>query len=501
MRDKLKNKYKNTKHMKTKLFFKSDLTRLRGLVVILLVMFAYTQARGTTVTYTFSNSSWNASPANWTNITSGSGYESDRGVANNGVNGACMSPVSYSGGVSSIVVVASSNTTGGKVTIKIGSTTIATKDIANSNNVTYTYNSSDYANIATLSGNVKLEVTKPTSKTLWVKSVAITYSTEKYTVTYNAGSGTCGTASAKQTAPGTALTLPSATPNSNCIGEGWLFAGWKRTSAQTETTTVPTMYAAGASYVPEADETLYAVYRLGDYYSIDFESATSAYTDWTFSNATSAESGAIFPHGGSKYGTTGGKTSAYIVTKNKIEEPQSIRFYISKTTTNTTATSWKVQTSENGSVWTDRKSQEAQSMGQGEWVEVTQDLSSYTNVYVRIYYDGGSSTAMRAIDDAVLSCATFNSNPDCTYDWFVDVMHDAEIAPKQGTYSMPAALNDADKGTDTYCDEKHYHFLGWVVEDEINDDGSLKSGYTLYPAGDAGHTANNKTYYAIWGKD
>lgn len=486
--------------MKTNSIFKA-LSKTRILAVLMLVMFAYTQAWGTTVTYTFSNSSWNASPANWTNNTSGSGYESDRGVANNGVNGACTSPVSYSGGVSSISVVASANNAGGKITIKIGSTTIATKDIANSNNQTYTFNSSDYADITDLTGNVKLEVTKPTSKTLWVKSVAITYSTEKYTVTYNAGSGSCGTASATQTKPGKALTLPSATPNSYCVDEGWVFAGWKQTSAQAATTSLPTLYAAGASYVPDATETLYAVYRLGDYYSIDFEGATSAYTDWTFNNATSAESGAIFPHGGSKYGTTGGKTSAYIVTKNKIEEPQSIRFYISKTTTNTTETSWKVQTSENGSVWSDRKTQAAQSMGQGEWVEVTQDLSSYTNVYVRIYYDGGSSTAMRAIDDAVLSCATFNSNPDCTYDWFVDVMHDAEIAPKQGTYSMPAALNDADKGTDTYCDEKHYHFLGWVVEDEINDDGSLKSGYTLYPAGDAGHTANNKTYYAIWGKD
>lgn len=487
--------------MKTNSIFNA-VCKTRILALLVLVMFTCTYARGTTVTYTFSNSSWNASPANWTNNTAGSGFESDspaRGVANNGVNGACTSPVSYSGGVSSISVVASANYAGGKITIKIGSTTIATKDVANSNNQTYTFNSSDYADITDLTGNVKLEVTKPSSKTLWVKSVAITYSTEKYTVTYNAGSGSCGTASATQTKPGKALTLPSATPNSYCVDEGWVFAGWKQTSAQAATTSLPTLYAAGASYVPDATETLYAVYRLGDYYSIDFESATSAYTDWTFINATSAESGAIFPHGGSKYGTTGGKTSAYIVTKNKIEEPQSIRFYISKTTTNTTETLWKVQTSENGSVWSDRKTQAAQSMGQGEWVEVTQDLSSYTNVYVRIYYDGGSSTAMRAIDDAVLSCATFNSNPDCIYDYFVDNMHGNETTTQQGTYSMPAALSDVTPG-DTYCAEKHYHFVGWLSEAYVNADGSLKSGYEsyLYAPGHSGHTANNTTYYAIW---
>lgn len=488
--------------MKTNSIFNA-VCKTRYLAVLMLVMFAYTQAWGTTVTYTFSNSNWNASPANWTNNTSGSSFESaspSRGVANNAVNGSCTSPVSYSGGISSISIVASANKGDGTIQVKIGTQEIATKTIANSNNQTYTFNSSDYADIASLTGNVRINVTCPSSgKTLWVKSVTITYSTEKYTVTYNAGSGSCGTASAKQTTPGTALTLPSATPNSNCIGEGWLFAGWKRTSAQTETTTVPTMYAAGASYVPEADETLYAVYRLGDYYAIDFESASSAYTDWTFNNATSAESGTIFPHGGNKYGTTGGMTSAYIVTKNKIDEPQSIRFYISKTTTNTTATSWKVQTSENGSVWTDRKSQEAQSMGQGEWVEVSQDLSSYTNVYVRIYYDGGSSTANRAIDDVVLSSATFNSNPDCTYDYFVDNMHGNETTTKQGTYSMPAALSDATPGDD-YCAETHYHFVGWLSEDYVNADGTLKSGYEdyLYEPGHSGHTANNKTYYAIW---
>lgn len=39
-------------------------------------------------------------------------------------------------------------------------------------------------------------------------------------------------------------------------------------------------------------------------------------------------------------------------------------------------------------------------MTKGTWVEVTQDLSSYSNVYVRIYYTG--STAIRNIDDVKL---------------------------------------------------------------------------------------------------
>ena len=65
---------------------------------------------------------------------------------------------------------------------------------------------------------------------------------------------------------------------------------------------------------------------------------------------------------------------------------------------------------------------------------------------------------------------------------------------------MPSP-SDADKGEDTYCEEKHYHFVGWVEESDINENGTLKAEATVYPAGDAGHTANNKTYYAIWAKE
>lgn len=134
--------------------------------------------------------------------------------------------------------------------------------------------------------------------------------------------------------------------------------------------------------------------------SIDFESATTAYTDWTFENMTSQQTGSITAHGGTNYGTTGGKETASITTKSAIEAPQSITFYVSKQSKNTTASSWKLQVSSDNSTWTDVKTQSATSMTKGVWVEVTQDLSSYSNVYVRIYYTG--STAVRNIDDVEL---------------------------------------------------------------------------------------------------
>lgn len=284
-------------------------------------------AWGEEITYTFSSKSWAASPANWTSNTDGSNFESSgsaRGVANNGVNGACTSPITFAN-VSSISIVASSNTTGGKVAIKIGDTQIANKSIAKSNNDTYTYNSDDYPSIANLSGNVQIVVTK-NSKTVWVKSITITYSAvPAYTVVWTinpAAGGSLSTTSGTSTTvtPNSAYTYDSpaytvttgsatvsqntntftATPTSNCSirinmverpkftvtlmddGDtrtqdsygasvtlparagcaGYTFAGWTKTwvTDQTEWTTTAPTIIPAGSYTPTANENLYPVY-------------------------------------------------------------------------------------------------------------------------------------------------------------------------------------------------------------------------------------------------
>lgn len=111
----------------------------------------------------------------------------------------------------------------------------------------------------------------------------------------------------------------------------------------------------------------------------------------------------ITAHSGSYYGTTGGKEKASIVTVSPVESPQSITFYVSKTTTNVKTSNWQVRTSKDGKKWETLKTQSASSMKKGEWVEVTQDLSSYKNVYVGVFYDG--TAALRAIDDLTLVCS------------------------------------------------------------------------------------------------
>ena len=143
-------------------------------------------------------------------------------------------------------------------------------------------------------------------------------------------------------------------------------------------------------------------YAWGEDLVIDFEKSTSSYSDWTFVNMESMKSD-ITAHSGSFFGTTGGKKTASIVTKSPVESPKSITFYISKTSTNARASNWIIRTSKDSVNWETVKTQSASSMDKGKWVEVTQDLSSYKNVYVGVYYDG--TTAIRAIDDLTLVCS------------------------------------------------------------------------------------------------
>ncbi len=83
---------------------------------------------------------------------------------------------------------------------------------------------------------------------------------DRYTISYNAGTGSCATVSWTQTSSSIeATTLPTAT-----IGDdSWTFAGWAEQSIA-ETGTQPKMYKAGEVYKPTADITLYAVYRKDD---------------------------------------------------------------------------------------------------------------------------------------------------------------------------------------------------------------------------------------------
>lgn len=138
-------------------------------------------------------------------------------------------------------------------------------------------------------------------------------------------------------------------------------------------------------------------------YVIDFENPLDEYVDWTMTNVEQ-KTADITAHGGTYYGTTGGKTTASIQTTEKIAYPGLFTCYVSKTSNNTTTSTWHVQISSDGENWTDVTTASATSMSKGSWNEVTANLDNYSDVYVRLYYNG--TTAVRTVDDISLKMAS-----------------------------------------------------------------------------------------------
>lgn len=144
-------------------------------------------------------------------------------------------------------------------------------------------------------------------------------------------------------------------------------------------------------------------------YTIDFENDVDAYVDWNTSNIGIHTTGVTSAHGGSAWGSNvnsndNATTTAYIQTKEKVAYPNVFTCYISKESSNSTASSWKIQVSSDGSSWTDIAT--LSSMTQNTWTEFTGDIKAagHTNVYVRLYYSG--SNAKRAVDDISLTTYT-----------------------------------------------------------------------------------------------
>lgn len=222
----------------------------------------------------------------------------------------------------------------------------------------------------------------------------------KYNVTVQTVQNGSVTANPTTAAEGAVVTL-TATPDS-----GYEFESWNVTNASTSASITVT---DNKFTMPAADVNVSATFKEVSSEGtktlvVDFEKATDQYADWVFTNITTQQTDVnVAAHGGSYFGTTGGKQTGSVQTKDKVE-PKSITFYISKTTTNTTSSSWKVQTSSNGSTWNDAKTVSASSVTRGTWTEVTNTFAgSLKDVYVRVYYTG--TTAVRTIDDIALVVA------------------------------------------------------------------------------------------------
>ena len=133
--------------------------------------------------------------------------------------------------------------------------------------------------------------------------------------------------------------------------------------------------------------------------SIDFESSPENYSDWTFANITQANK--LTPKAGSYYGNTSGKTTASIQTKNKVATPGTFTCFLSKESTNTKANVWTVSVSADGENWTEVGKNDGSGITNTTWTEFSVDLSAYSDVYVKLSYEG--TAAIRAVDEISIS--------------------------------------------------------------------------------------------------
>ena len=117
------------------------------------------------------------------------------------------------------------------------------------------------------------------NKTLYAKWTPI-----EYTITYNAGTGTCDQTTAVGTYP-IGVTLPTSSPSSKCASEGWTFAGWAATTVSA-TSTAPTLYYAGDTYRPTADVELHAVY-VKNTFILSLEHNSTTYYVGAYESSTS----------------------------------------------------------------------------------------------------------------------------------------------------------------------------------------------------------------------
>lgn len=453
----------------------------------------------------------------------------------------------WSGSASSVTLTASTNqvriteitveTSAGTVpaiTISPTSVALGTVDIGDNNTGTFTVTGSNLKGNITLSGASapmslsSTTITKDEAEAVGGKTITVTFTpTETASINQTVTASSTDAANKTVTLTGqgrqkyavhyfvnsveqvglkemvisgeTVSGLPDEEDITSCDVDGHpYFVGWSTSNFGTRNT-APTTLVDGTE--PITEETYYyAVFAAGtggsvSTMSIDFESNTGSYPGWSWSNFTSNQSGSITARGGSKYGTTNGKETGYVKTTSKIASPTSLTVYVSKQTNNTKSSTWYIKVSSDGSTWTNVATKSATGMSAGTWQEFTADLSSYSNVYVELYYSG--STAVRNMDDLVLTSGT----PPSYTEWITTCADCNEnptvgVAALKGTFSASGVgVTCPTTGTNagSSCSWQDYGFIWSTSKNAVgtlvlNSDGTAPSGVTKVSVGSSGNT-------------
>lgn len=386
-------------------------TYLRWLLASLVLCVGTTTALGTEVNYTFASGGVYSGSGNTGKITWTTDYctivQEKNSSSNNVSNSYVTAPRWYAN--HTVTVTPATGVTITKIVIYCSSGSYNGQTItANTGSVTASGNNSTWEGSVTSSEPLVLQLGKqcrPSSidVTFSTSGVVVTCATPTFSPAAGAvASGTEVTISTTTAGATIHYTTDGSTPTSSS-------ATYSSPIEITSATTINAI-AVASGYDNSAVATAeYTVITSVSGYNIDFESPVESYTDWTITNV--GRRNTVTTHGGSYYGTnanTAGNatTTASIQTKTAVANPGTFTCYLSKEGTNTNANSnWKIQVSDDASTWTDVETHAAASgITAGTWTEFTADLTSYSNVYVRLYYDG--TNAIRAVDDISLTTVT-----------------------------------------------------------------------------------------------
>ncbi|MCI7429797.1 MAG: endonuclease, partial [Bacteroidales bacterium] len=120
----------------------------------------------------------------------------------------------------------------------LSATTVSADEAVAGKTITITYE-------PTSEGNHTATLTLSSTDAASVEVTLTGNGASTYTITYNAGNGTCSTTQSTELSVGAGVELPTAAPAASCTD--WTFAGWS-TTAVTETQTAPELLQAGDMY-------------------------------------------------------------------------------------------------------------------------------------------------------------------------------------------------------------------------------------------------------------
>ena len=298
--------------------------------------------------------------------------------------------------------------------------------------------------------------------TLYAKWTAKTY-----TITFNAGTGECGTEFVTTT-NASGVTLPTA--SHTCTD--WTFAGWWTESVAETTTSPGELLTAGSNYKPTSDCTLYAVYSYTEAGGGDSD------VTFNFSNIATANSWT----NGTAYTTV----TISPITINAIGGGNNGKYYTSNT-------SWRMYNGGSLQISTE--------IGKITSVSSNPSKTFTINDEGTATLSFSATTEFKSITVSYSSTTTtYNSNPTCLVPvWEGATIDKTKLTVNCGERSPMDVANGAAKIT--FPAEKIYNFTkditieattGFLVSTSQNVDANYKSSVSLSPL--VG-TANANTFY------